>query len=424
LCTAGTNKLPRNHRMIKFIDNIPMVRRPIINSTSVFSSRPLLVRLLDWKLPLPKLHRWKIGDPVAIKMPLGDWIFWYGIALFMAALIPLFFLVVQPSLLGKNGLRIGADSAVYLWYSGLDSDSALLKTAYHVEQPYPDEVVLVAFGGNILGPVVIATTLKSNFLIMLFNYALFFVSLRYLFKLPGVRIKMLLTLLLINPITAVSIMTLNKEIIVLLAAALFAHYLESSRSKFMLLIVLAVSLVARWEQTACVVVFIVLTSRVNPWRKRRAFTTFLVIAGITVIYPQVAPFLNPVFLAGNDVGGGLLTALGWLQGHYFFYVALIPKMLMNCFGTFINMFYTYRTWNWNDLQNSFIGPLSGIILVIVMVCTIWSKRLNLNKDLIYYSVIFMVILSASPILQPRYMYPIYVFLCAELSRKTVISNVT
>jgi hypothetical protein len=351
-------------------------------------------------------------------MPLGDWIFWYGFALFMATLIPLFFWIVQPSLLGRNGLRIGADTAMYLWYSGLDSDTALLKTAYHVEQAYPDEVTLIAFGGNHLGPVMIATTLKSNFLIMLFNYILFFISLHYLFKLPGIQTKILLTLLLINPITAVSIVTLNKEIIVLLASALFAYYLESSRSKFMLLIVLAVSLAARWEQTACIVIFLLLTSPLNPWRKRKVFTLFLVVAGITVIYPEVASFINPVFLAGNEVGGGLLTALGWLQDHYFFYIALIPKMLMNFAGTFINMFYTYKTWNWNDLQNSFIGPLSAVLLVIVMVCIIWSKRLRLHKDLIYYSVIFTVILSASPILQPRYMYPIYVFACIDLSRKT------
>jgi hypothetical protein len=386
----------------------------------MLSGKPIWLRMLNWKTP--SLPRWKIREPFTITRPLGDWIFWYGFALFMVALIPLFFWIVQPSLLGKNGLRIGADTALYLWYAGLDSDAALLKTAYHVETPYPDEFTLVAFGGNFLGPWLIATTLKSNFLIMLFNYVLFFISLHYLFKLSGIQSKMLLTLLLINPITAVSILTLNKEIIVLLAAALFAYYLESSRSKLMLLIVLAVSMVARWEQTACVVIFLLLTSRLNPWRKRRAFTIFLVVAGITVIYPQVAPLINSVFLATNEVGGRLMTSLGWLQEHYLFAVALIPKLLMNFAGTFLGMFYTYKTWDWNDLQNSFIGPLSSVLLVIVMVAVISSKRLNLRKDLIYYSVLFMVILSASPFLQPRYMYPIYVFACIELSRKAVTSH--
>jgi hypothetical protein len=342
-------------------------------------------------------------------------LFWYGVSLFLLSLIPLFFWVVEPSLLGKNGLRIGADSAVYLWYAGLDSDFSLLKSAYHVEQPYPDEISLIALGGNYFGPYLIATTLKSNFLIMMFNYSVFFVAMHYLFKLSGVNSKLLITLLLVNPITAVSIMTLNKEIIVLLAAALFAYYLES-RSKILLPIVLGVSMVARWEQTVCVIIFLLLTSSVNPWRNKRGFTMFLVILGITLIYPQIAPTINPIFLAANDVGGSLMTTLNSMQEHYLFPLALFPKLMMNFFGTFINMFYV-KNWDWSDLQNSFIGPISAVLLVALIISLIYFKRLKVHKDLIYYSVLFMVILSASPFLQPRYMYPMYIFACVELSRR-------
>jgi hypothetical protein len=339
----------------------------------------------------------------------------------MASLIPLFFWIVQPSLLGKNGLRIGADSAVYLWYSGLDSDRVLLKTAYHVEQPYPDEITLVAFGGNYLGPYLIASTLKSNFLIMLFNYVLFFVSLHYLFKLSGVRPKMLTVLLLINPITAVSIMTLNKEIIVLLAAALFAYYMES-RSKFLLLIVLSVSMIARWEQAASVLIFLLLTSRLNPWRKRRGFTIALVIMGITVSYPQIAPTVASLFSAANDFNGGLMTALAYLQDHYLFPLAIIPKVLMTFFGTFVSIYYA-KHWDWSDLQNSFIGPVSSLLLAIMLIALKNLKKFSMCNDLIYYSFLFMVILASSPFLQPRYMYPMYVFACIELSRKRLVNNV-
>jgi hypothetical protein len=196
---------------------------------------------------------------------------------------------------------------------------------------------------------------------------------------------------------------------------LFAYYLES-RSTILLLIILAISTVARWEQTACVVFFLLLINKSNPWRKSRWATIGLVVLGITVIYPQVAATIKPIFLGDTVLGGGLMTSLSWLQEHYLFPLALIPKMLMNLFGTLINMFYV-KNWDWSDLQNSFIGPISAVLLVALIIALIYSKRLNVHKDLIYYSVLFMVILSASPFLQPRYMYPMYIFACVELSRR-------
>src|SRR6185312_12107619 len=119
---------------------------------------------------------------------------------------------------------------------------------------------MVSLSANFLGPVLIAEVLQSNFLIMVFNYALFFAALHCLFKLSGIDSKLLTVLLLINPITVVSLMTLNKEIIALLAVALFAYYLERKGSRILLLILLAVSLFARWEMDALVIVFLLLTS--------------------------------------------------------------------------------------------------------------------------------------------------------------------
>ena len=354
-------------------------------------------------------------NPIAVKRPLADWLFWYGAALFMLALIPLFFWIVEPSLHGRNGLRIGADSAIYLWYAGLPSDAMLLKTAYHIEQPYPDEITFIALGGNYIGPYLIATVMQSNFGIMLLNYSLFFVSLHYLFKLKNINAKVLMVLLLINPITAVSIMTLNKEMIVLLAASLFAYYLEA-RSKFLLLVLLAVSVLARWEQAACVLIFLVLASWLNPLKRRRWTTLAFIMFGITLAYPQMSAFVNATFMSDAEIKGGLMPSLFWLQEHYLFALALIPKLLMNAIGNFVTMFFI-KNWNWSDLQNSFVGPFSGLLMIAAAIAVMKSKRLTLRNDLIYYAAMSTVILAASPLLQPRYLYPIYIVCCVELARR-------
>jgi hypothetical protein len=376
----------------------------------ILSGGPLLFRALNRKL----------SNAVATKMPLGSWIFWYGFALFMAALIPLFFWIIQPSLVGKNGLRIGADSAMYLWYAGLDSDPALLKSAYNIDSPSTvtdlTPLGMISLTGNYIGPVVIAETLRSNFLIMLFNYILFFIALHYLFKLRGIRPKLLLTLLVANPITVVSILTLNKEIIALLAVALFAYYMESDRSKVMLLVILAVSLFARWELDALFVIFLLLTSRLNPWRRRRLLSVGIVVGGISLIYPLIAPIINPVFLSTNEIGGTTVF-LNRLQEHYLFALAVIPKMLMNFVGPPLYMLYNYKTWDWHDVQNAFINPASGALMITMITAIILTKRFRLRKDLIYYSVVFTLILCASPFLQVRYMYPMYICACVELSRR-------
>src|SRR5438067_204778 len=119
----------------------------------------------------------EIVDPqlLAVKLPpmslprlrLFDWAIWIVIIGVIAASLILFFAYVNPSLSGENGLRIGADSAFYLWRAGL----------VHTNSnggDFDQTLGLISASSNYAGPVLIAELLRSNFLIVLFNYVLFF----------------------------------------------------------------------------------------------------------------------------------------------------------------------------------------------------------------------------------------------------------
>ena len=375
--------------------------------------------LLTKRLPRFKFTFRKIPNIFSIKMPTLDWVFWYCFAVFLVALFPLFFWVVEPSVRGENHLRIGADSSMYIWYAGMETDTALLGRSYYIDGPrFTGDLnlaTLVTFGGNLLGPVLIATTLKSNFLFMLLNYLLFFIALHYVWKQEVIRKKLFIFLLFLNPITAVSLLTLNKEIFVLLSVAMLAHYLGmKNRSWLFLLMIVLVSTMARWEQSLFVVAFLLLLHPVNLLRKRRLIVTALIIAAITVIYPLIAAGVNPVLLAGNGDGGNLLPALNRLQDHFLFFAVLFPKMLLNFAGTLLN-FRGYGSLDWHDVQNSLIILWAGASMLLVSAAILFTGRLRLRRDLIYFAVLFVIICCASPFVQLRYMYGVYVIACMELA---------
>ena len=130
---------------------------------------------------------------------------------------------------------------------------------------------------------------KSGFAVALFNIFLFFLSVEIACSIPGVDRYLLLFLLAINAETAPALVTLNKEILVLLSASLLAKYIYSvKRSWFLLGATLLVSLFARWEQIALILLFLFLRRKGSIFDRRPRLAILSVIAAITVIYPLIA----------------------------------------------------------------------------------------------------------------------------------------
>jgi hypothetical protein len=369
---------------------------------------------LSWEFAVPSPLRWKARNPLAVKMPIWDWLFGFCCAVFLVGLIPLFFWVAEPALLGKTPVRIWADSPVFLWVAGVDVDPGLLLEEHSSQLVVPagevDWTTLVSLGSNYLGPVAIGILARTNFGIMLVNYALFFAALYYLFKLKDIRRKLLVTLILIDPFLTMSILTVNKEIIVLLAVALFAYYLEKG-SWLLVPPLLAVSFIGRWEQAAFVLLWILLASRLNPLRNHRLVVIAAMVVALSILSPQLKSVSTLWTVEGNAI-----NILNSLQLNYMYFLVLIPKFILSSAQTLIYV-PGYSKINWYDLSNGAFMLVHEALMVGVCVAVILSRRLRLRSDIVYAALLFTVMFCIAPLAQPRYFYAVYLFACIELARR-------
>jgi hypothetical protein len=308
------------------------------------------------------------------------------LAIFLGSLM-LFFTYVGPSLKGENQLRIGADSAFYLWHANLSGTN-----------PYgrDDEqrAGLIAVASNLLGPYLIATLLRDNLLILAFNYLLLLVSVILLTKNKHGTLALLM---LLNPAVLVAI----------LSVALLAWHLEKpSRTKLSLL--LLVSLMARWEMSLLVLLFLLLRSRINPCSRR--MTVLFLIVTLTVTYPFVTGFVNQAF---GEQSGNTVVMLTNLQARYLYFLVLIPKIALNLFGGLVGLFRPAT----NDVYNSLIVPWSCVANLLATIWFIFRRKFTLSNDLVYFAVLLSILFAITPFVQIRYFLPVYPILLTQFSRR-------
>src|SRR5580704_5630054 len=135
--------------------------------------------------------------------PLKKWIMIWLLCLYLAFCWGCFFYWEQPRLNHDNYVRFGADSPTY-WDA----------VKYRSEHAENDD--LVSFSGNLLGPVMIGMVFRNGIAVALFNIFLFFIAVEVACTIPGVDRYRLVLLLVLCSETAPALVTLNKEILVLL----------------------------------------------------------------------------------------------------------------------------------------------------------------------------------------------------------------
>jgi hypothetical protein len=349
------------------------------------------------------------GSFLLTRRTIKEWVGWFFIASIMLSSIVLFFFYVEPSFSGKNNLRIGADSVFYLWHAGLVTDNPYRANGDNLAPS-------ISLSGNLLGPDVIGKLLRSSFLILCFNYVLFFVAVAYIAKAIPVRVVLLTILLLINPAILVSVLTLNKEIIVLLSTAMLCYYIESERRSWLLLCcTLLVALLGRWQNLLVVIFFLLLTAKWNPMKNRRNVAIALVVLAITIAYSFLWPFIN-VVLGIDEYEGKTIVVLAEAQTHFLYFAVVIPKIALNLYGGVIGLAGVGSTDS--DVYNSMIVPLASLANAIVTVWYCIVRKIDLRNDRLYLAILYAVIFAVSPFVQCRYLLPIYLLLCVEIARHT------
>lgn len=344
-------------------------------------------------------------------MPLKECLIYFFFAVYTLLSLCVFFSLVQPWINGEIMTRIGADSDRY-W------DVARMLT----DPTHEYGISLVSFNGNFLGPVIVACVLRYQILVVSFNYLLFFLALRLASSIRGVRTYIFLAFLMLNLETAVSLITLNKEIFSLISAVLVAKYLLSEEHpSFYLGLGLLVSLATRWEQAVLVLLVALLTRKNSYFARRHKLAVIYFIAGITIAYPLFVRFKGQYLLAFTqyDQGANTIVKLNHLQSSYGFPLVLAPKIAMTVLGELIRpTYYLGAFWDngFIDLHSQIVLPLFSMALVAVLLLALAKGKLSAKRPIALMIAIYLIGTALTPFIQPRYEYFVYVLLCLELAR--------
>ena len=216
----------------------------------------------------------------------------------------------------------------------------------------------------------------------LLQYSAFFYLGEIACTIPGVDRYKLVFLLALCSETAPALVTLNKEILVLFSTFMFAKYIYSERRSWLLLgFVLLVSLFARWEQIALILLYLFLQRKGSVFKRNPRFSIGIVIGVLTVAYGLIAK------LPGSGLGAftqytknaNTIAKLDTIQEHFGFPLVLAPKILMNLMGELLRPMTFVREYSllgFGDIHSLFIIPLFSIALITLLILAYRQGKLN------------------------------------------------
>ncbi|MBK8892438.1 MAG: hypothetical protein IPN75_19820 [Dechloromonas sp.] len=328
-----------------------------------------------------------------------------GVAVLVYGGLWFLFLVGIDALEGRNDFQFFADSATY--------HEAHAGALEHV-QSLSD---LVGTAGNFLGPMVLLKLAGGNYyLIALLNGLLLGLSIAIISRSLRLDALYLFGLLLLNPITVSSVLSVNKEIISLFCISLLIKAYVS-RSFVVLLATILLSLAVRWQLTVVIIFYIMLFLPRNPLRGRRLLTLASLILALSIVYWMLGDALKGVqenfdYAAEGYEGSGLWASLVSLQNDGYYFVALPLKAFHILFGLGVQL---NKVLSPVELYNDVWQVLHSTALLVVFVILVKKHLFKLSDNLIFLSLIYIVIFALTPIYAPRYFYPVYVLWVISLS---------
>lgn len=266
---------------------------------------------------------------------------------------------------------------------------------------------------NFLGPLLILKISGNNYyVIAAFNCILFIYSLIKISHILNLNSYKFLLILLLNPITISSLMSVNKEIIsFLFIACLFSYIEKKSWINFLVCFVLA--LMVRWQLVIFFILICLAYSRLNLLKTHRyLFLAFIIIAA-SIIFYLAADLLSPINLnfsssAAEHDGSGVWTNLVELQNNGYYFAVFLFKALHLLFGLSANI---SKILSPDSFYNDVIQTLNAVSFVILFFILTMKRKFTMSNDIFFISVIYLIIFSISPIYAPRYLYPVYILWC-------------
>ncbi len=331
---------------------------------------------------------------VALTLAGGLFLYWIGI----------------DALEGRNAFQFFADSGTY--HTAARGDLLGMEGAGD----------FIGVASNFLGPLLLLQMTSENYyVIMVVNALALYFSIASISKSLQIDSLRFTALLLLNPITISSLLSVNKEIFSLLFIALLLRA-YSAGSLFAWVAAALVSMLARWQLTVFLIAFSVALAPANPLRRNRAGTILVLLVCLSILYLQLSVVFESIRYtfeqsAAEYEGSGFYEWLqGWQErGAYLLIFPMKALHLLFALGLRFDRLIAPE-----DVYND-VWQLLHSTATLVLFVALWKERLfKLQNDLIYISVFYLAIFAMSPIYTPRYFYPLYVLWAAALVARTPI----
>ncbi len=355
------------------------------------------------------------GDMPALFAPrrVGVWLVLFLLVIYLIFSFFLFFETIAPVANFPLQPTIAADAETYWHASGVRAGANTQKAG-----PETDAAA------NLLGPVLQAVVLRTDFNVALSNCLLFGICIWLLAAMPEFNRVTFLLLMMANPFLIAALITLNKEIFALSGMIFFVRYTRAKRFRLAFLIpAIVFSLFARWQQVLVLLIYIALESRLSPFRNRRgwgvAATVLAFTIGYSVVYRLVPGYFSALLTQAAQ--GSSIVLLDRIQAVFGFPLVVLPKILMNCLGHwasphyFIYQYFFEDFLNWRD---QIFMQIHTLLLTTLLVGLFLARKLMLRNNPAYLLVLYLMMTAINPMIQPRYEYAAYVLLCLEASRRS------
>lgn len=311
-----------------------------------------------------------------------------------------FFTVAEPYLL--SGVKVGADSITYI------------QTAQYLQatnQFTLSNAVSLSF--NYFGPVLLLLVTNYNHkLIFLINTILFLLALRAFTRHYQFKRFWLVLLLVINPVTLLSLTTVNKEIFGMVSMIYLLVFLRS-RAPWHFVLALMLAVMTRWQQVLLVLMLLPYLNLIQTNRNLLRWGALVPLFAISLVYPFVGKYLSFTGDASFEnvrtqfeQAGGLIPLLNRLQDNFLYWIAFAPKALLNYIGNFTRIVQIFNPNDTTDLYNRLLVG-HQLMMLIVITALFLLKRFKLNRlethIILFYSMLYCLGLS----INYRYFYPIY-----------------
>lgn len=313
-------------------------------------------------------------------------------------IISLTFLALQgiKSIENQDGIQFYADSSTY---------HQIVQGNHFVEL---DETGLVSVASNFFGPILILKILNNNYyLISALNILILYISVINISKLYKIKSFKLLLVLLANPITISSLLSINKEIISLLFISVFLQYL-SKRTVLLLSLSIFLALMVRWQLIIFIIVVVIYYSKINFLFKKTWHYAFALLLMCSFLYVLTESALSAVRLNfENSVdahdGSGIWIKLIDAQNSGYYFLVFPLKAAQLLFGLIPNISNINSPYNF---YNDVIQVLSSLATLILLF-SLTTRKMTTKNNLFFISLLYLIIFCLSPIFTPRYLYPVY-----------------